>query len=50
MIHMLQLKKCKPKSRSEQKNRESLIEELKNCELKLADIDQRINFVLERIF
>ena len=36
--------------RSEQKNRESLIEELKNCELKLADIDQRINFVSERIF
>ena len=36
--------------RSEQKNRESLIEELKNCELKVADLDQRINFVSERIF
>ena len=35
--------------RSEQKNRESLIEELKNCELKVADLDQRINFVSERI-
>ena len=36
--------------RSEQKNRESLREELKNCELKVADLDQRINFVSERIF
>jgi len=36
--------------RSEQKNRESLLEELKNCELKVADLDQRINFVSERIF
>ena len=35
--------------RSEQKNRESLLEELKNCELKVADLDQRINFVSERI-
>jgi chromosome segregation protein len=36
--------------RSEQKNRESLLEELKNCELKVADLDQRISFVSERIF
>ena len=36
--------------RSEQKNRESLMEELKNCELKVADLDQRVNFVSERIF
>jgi len=36
--------------RSEQKNRESLLEELKNCELNVADLDQRISFVSERLF
>ncbi len=36
--------------RSEQKNRESLLEELKNCELNVADLDQRIGFVSERLF
>ena len=36
--------------RSDQKNRESLLEELKDCELKVADLGQRINFVSERIF
>ena len=35
--------------RSEQKNREALQEELKHCELKIADFEQRINFVHERI-
>jgi len=35
--------------RSEQKNRETLLEELKQCELKIADFEQRINFVNERI-
>jgi chromosome segregation protein len=35
--------------RSEQKNREALQEELKHCELKIADFEQRINFVNERI-
>ncbi|SVA16952.1 uncharacterized protein METZ01_LOCUS69806, partial [marine metagenome] len=34
--------------RSEQKNREALQEELKHCELKIADFEQRINFVNER--
>ena len=35
--------------RSEQKNREALLEELKQCELKIGDFEQRINFVNERI-
>ena len=44
-----QIEEIQAQIRSEQKNRETLLEELKQCELKIADFEQRINFVNERI-
>jgi chromosome segregation protein len=44
-----QIEEIQAQIRSEQKNREALLEELKQCELKIADFEQRINFVNERI-
>ena len=45
----LKIEEIQAQIRSEQKNREALQEELKHCELKIADFEQRINFVNERI-
>jgi len=44
-----QIEEIQAQIRSEQKNRETLLEELKQYELKIADFEQRINFVNERI-
>ena len=44
-----QIEEIQAQIRSEQKNREALLEELKQCEFKIADFEQRINFVNERI-
>jgi chromosome segregation protein len=44
-----QIEEIQAQIRSEQKNRETLLEELKQYELKIADFEQRINFVSERI-
>mgnify|MGYP000445130897 FL=1 len=44
-----QIEEIQAQIRSEQKNREALLEELKQCELKIGDFEQRINFVNERI-
>ena len=44
-----QIEEIQAQIRSEQKNRETLLEELKQYEFKIADYEQRINFVNERI-
>ena len=44
-----QIEEIQAQIRSEQKNREAFLEELKRCELKIVDFKQRINFVNERI-
>ena len=44
-----QIEEIQAQIRSEQKNRETLLEELKQCELKIADFEQRINLSLIHI-
>ena len=45
----LSMEKIQDQIRSEQQTREALLEELKTNELKIAEMEQRINIIRERI-